>query len=110
MEGVKLKRLGMVALLVCTLATLLVGCSSETLESTGKFKAVSSKADKVISSKIEQAAQDMSDGVDKLDKAMDELHKQVADDFDDVMEQAESTLDEAEEILKDIEDKGSSTE
>lgn len=110
MEGVRLKRLGIVALLIATLATLLVGCGSETLESAGKFKAVSDKADKVISSKIEKAAQDMSDGVDKLDKAMDELHKQVADDFDDVMEQAESTLDEAEEILKDVEDKSSSTE
>lgn len=110
MEGVKLKRLGIVALLVCTLATLLAGCGSETLESAGKFKAVSDKADKVISSKIEQADQDMRDGVDKLDKAMDELHRQVADDFDGVMEQAESTLDEAEEILKDIEDKSSSTE
>lgn len=105
-----MKRLGMVALLICTLATLLVGCDSETLESTGKFKAVSNKADKVISSKIEQAAQDMSDGVDKLDKAMDELHRQVADDFDDVMGQAESTLNEAEEIIKDAEDKSSSTE
>lgn len=110
MEGVKLKRLGMVALLICTLATLLVGCGSETLESAAKFKAVSNKADKVISSKIEQAAQDMSNGVDKLDKAMDELHRQVADDFDDVMEQAESTLDEAEEILEDVEDKSSSAE
>ena len=95
----------MVALLICTLATLLVGCGSETMESAGKYK-----ADKVISSKIEKAAQDMSDGVDKLDKAMDELHRQVADDFDDVMEQAESTLDEAEEILKDVEDKSSSAE
>ena len=105
-----MKRLGIVALLICTLVTLLVGCGSETLESTGKFKAASDKADKVISSKIEQAAQDMSNGVDKLDKAMDELHRHVADDFDDVMEQAESTLDEAEEILEDIEDKSSSTE
>lgn len=48
MEGVKLKRLGMAALLICTLATLLAGCGSETLGSAGKFKAVSDKADKVI--------------------------------------------------------------
>ena len=70
----------MAALLICTLATLLVGCGSETLESAGKFKAVSIKADKVITSKIEQTAQDMSNGVDKLNKAMSELHKRITAD------------------------------